>query len=155
MKQSIVPESTKGGINLEDMIVSPPLASAKPGEKILEKKSATSDKNVPGAPKLIMPLAFKPPTVAPVAEENAAASVPEDVAPHSYDHIFIMEQLDKLATDPFVGDVRTLPIPTSIIEAVEKLIKGFKNVHANMNAAIHERNEVDKQMKNATFEFVI
>lgn len=46
-------------------------------------------------------------------------------------------------------------IPPSVKEAAAKLIEDFKNVHADLNAAIVERNEVDKQMKNATSEFFI
>lgn len=84
------------------MIVDPPLASAKPGEKFpaltiekltTPKKNSEAKKYVPSALKLIKPLASMPPSssVKPVAEENAASSMPAGVAPHSYDRIFIME----------------------------------------------------------------
>lgn len=47
------------------------------------------------------------------------------------------------------------PVQQGVIEAVEKLIKNFKIICADLNAAINERNEVDIQMKNASSEFLI
>lgn len=73
----------------------------------------------------------------------------------SFDHLFIMEHLDKFATDPFAEDLHALPIPSKNIEAASKLIEDFKNTHADLNAAIHERNEVDKKMKATSSEFEI
>lgn len=81
---------------------------------------------------------FKP------ADDTAAASVAKDVAPQSYDHTFIMEQLDKFGPEPFLQDLHTLPIPSSVKEATAKLIENFCNVHADINAAIVERDEVDQ-----------
>lgn len=102
---------------------------------------------MPRAPKLIKPLASLSPSsfVKPAVEEKGVSSKQNDEsAPHYFDHTFIVEHL---AENPVVGDVRALLIPASITEVVEQLTDNFKNVCADLNAAIHERNEVDAQMK--------
>lgn len=126
------------------MIISPPLASSKHRKKIAtpvvvktttEEKKLEAEKNVPKAPG---------------AEETVVSPKPDDDAPHSYDHIFIMEQLDRFAKDAFAEELHTLPIPSSILEVAAKMIEEFKNTCVELNVAILERNEVDQQMKNAS-----
>jgi hypothetical protein len=109
------------------------------------KKKAEAKKKVPKAPKLFQPLASLPPT-SPVKPDKKAVSSKakeDDIDPHYFDFIFLMEQLGKFSENPFDGDIRALPIPACVVDDAEKLIEKLKNICADLNAIITERDEVD------------
>jgi hypothetical protein len=57
-------------------------------------------------------LASKPPSEQVPVQTTLIA---KSDAPHYYDHMFIMEQLDKFVDNPFDGEVASLPIPAEVI----------------------------------------
>jgi hypothetical protein len=100
-------------INMQDLVVDAPVSIAKPGEQIprpkvkkitaLYAKQSTpladvlKEKAAQFAPTLTQPLASMPPTEqdlvqsAPVAQTDVQTD-----APHYFNHVFILEQLENL-----------------------------------------------------------
>ena len=117
MKQHVNTTPHPDAINLKDLVVDAPLNAAKPGKNIPKpevkkiktptehdapQSSAPKEKVARFAPTLTQPLASKPPSEQVPVPVQTAPSVKSD-APHYYDHIFIMEQLDKFVENPFDG----------------------------------------------------
>nr|XP_020169010.1 uncharacterized protein LOC109754516 [Aegilops tauschii subsp. strangulata] len=109
-------------IDLHNLVVDAPVGATKPGEKLLKKKvkqikAPSAEQNAPRAkvvkekavefaPKLTQTLESLPPTDQNVAWIAPAAQAQDDSdAPHSFNHVFIMELLDRFVEDLFDGEV--------------------------------------------------
>ena len=85
------------------------------------------------APTLMQPLASKPPSeqvpvqTAPIAKSDA---------PHYYNHVFIMEQLDRFVENLFDGEVASLPIPSAVIAQASDLVNDMRNDSVEINDLI-------------------
>ena len=139
MKQHVDTIPHPDAINLKDLVVDTPVSTAYPGEwspkpELNKIKAPTTEHNAPQAttpkekaakfaPTLIQPLASKPPSeqvplqTAPTAKSDAA---------HYYDHMFIMEQLDKFVDNPFDGEVASLPIPPEVISQAIAVVQDMR-----------------------------
>lgn len=168
MKQHVNTTPHPNAIDLKDLIVDAPVSTAKPGEAIpkpaLKKiKAPTTEKDAPPAtapkekaakfaPILTQPLASKSPSeqvpvqTAPVAESDA---------PHYYNHIFIMEQLDKFVDNPFDGEVASLPIPAEVVVQATSLVHEMREDVVEINTLSAELIDLDGRMKTASSKFVI
>jgi hypothetical protein len=168
MKQHVNTTPHPDAINLQDLVVDTPVSTAKPGESIpkpdLKKiKAPTTEKNAPQAtaptekaakfaPTLTQPLASKPPSeqvpvqTAPIAKSNA---------PHYYNHMFIMEQLDKFVDNPFDGEVASLPIPAEVITQATSVVQEMREDAVEINSLSAELIDLDGRMKTASSRFVI
>ena len=105
------------------------------------------------APKMLQPLASLPPSAPQSANTNIAKVPTEgDAAPHNYDHIFIMEKLDRFVENPFDGEVTDLPIPSEVIEQASILVNDLREAVVEINALTAE---LDGQMKATASKFVI
>lgn len=79
-----------------------------------------------------------------VETQAAAVAIEENVAPHNYDHIFIIEKLDHFVEDPFDGDVATLPIPPEVINQASMLVNELRDAAVKVNKLIADKTEIDE-----------
>jgi hypothetical protein len=102
-------------------------------------------------------LASLPPSALVQPTKTQAADVPAkgDAAPHNYDHIFIMEKLDRFIENPFDGEVSAPPVPSEVIEHASVLVNDLHEAAVQINALTVERDELDGQMKAIASKFVI
>lgn len=113
-----------------------------------------SKKSAEFAPKLLQPLASLPPT-APPTEPQAAAAPEENVAPHNYDHVFIIKKLDRFVENSFDGEVAFLSIPQEVNEQASTLVQDLLEADVEINALTAKWNDIDEHMKSTTSKFVI
>nr|XP_040253658.1 uncharacterized protein LOC120970920 [Aegilops tauschii subsp. strangulata] len=158
-------------INLKDLVVDAPVRTAKPGEPIPNPKmkkikaptieqsapqdSAPKEKAPKFAPTLTQPLASMPPfEQVPVPTAPVAQSDDRSDAPHYYNHVFILEHLDKFVNNPFDGEVASLPIPPEVISQASDVVRDMKEDSVEINTLTVELDDLDGRMKTAPSKFV-
>jgi hypothetical protein len=87
---------------------------------------------------------------APVAQTNVQTQ-----APHYFNHVFIMEQLDKFVENLFDGEVASLPIPPAVIDQASNLVRDMRGDSVEINSLTAELRDLDTRMKATTSKFVI
>ena len=109
--------------------------------------TAPKEKATKSAPPLIQPLASKPPS-----EQVPVQTAPMEKsdAPHYYDHMFIMEQLDKFVDNPFDGEVDSLPIPPEVVSHPTTVVQEMREDAVEINTLSAELNDLDGRMKTAS-----
>ena len=169
MKQHVDTTPHPDAINLKDLVVDVPVNTAKPGESIpiptvrklksyteqeASASAAPKEEVAKFAPKLTQPLASKPPSEQVHAPVQTAPSG-KSVAPHYYDHVFIMEQLDKFVDNPFDGEVASLPIPAEVIAQASTVVQELREDAVEINSLSAELLEINDRMKTASSKFII
>ena len=164
MKQHVDTTPHPDAIDMKDLVMDAPVSSAKPGESIpipavrKLKSSAKQEASASApskeevakfAPKLTQPLASMPPSEQMQGPAPTAPSG-KSLAPHYYDHVFIMEQLDKFVDNPFDGEVASLPIPAEVIDQASKVVQELREDAVKINSLSAELLEINDQMKNAS-----
>jgi hypothetical protein len=76
-------------------------------------------------------------------------------APHYYNHVFIMEQLDKFVENPFDGEVASLSIPPEVISQATTVVQEMREDSVEINTLTIELNDLDGRMKTTSSRFVI
>ena len=76
-------------------------------------------------------------------------------APHYFNQVFIMEQLDRFVEDLFDGEVASLPIPSEVISQASALVQDMRNDSVEINDLTAQLKELDNQMKDTKSKFVI
>ena len=173
MVDKVNTEPHPDALNLHNLVVEAPVSTTKPGEKVPKDKvkqikgpdakqkvpssDAVKAKAAQFALKLTQPLASIPPT-----EQNVAQTAPstaqienDSAALLSFDHQFIMEQLDRFVEDLFDGEVASLPISSEVISQVSALIQDMRNDSVEINDLIAQLNEIDNHMKDTKSKLVI
>ena len=104
------------------------------------------------APTLTQPLASKPPSEKVLVQ---TAPIAKSDAPHYYNHMFIMEQLDKFVDNPFDDEVDSLPIPPEVISQNTSVVQEMREDAVEINTLSAELNDLDGRMKTASSKLVI
>ena len=169
MKQHVNTTPHPDAIDLKDLVVDAPVKTAKPGENIpipavrkiktsteqdASKSTAPKEEVAKFAPTLTQPLASKPPSEQVHAPVQTAPSGKSD-APHYYDHIFIMEQLNKFVENPFDGEVASLPIPAEVIAQATSVVQELRDDAVEINSLSAELLDINDRMKTASSKFII
>jgi hypothetical protein len=139
-------------INLQDLVVDAPVRTAKLGEQIpkptvkkieapsTEHTASLKEKAAKFAPTLTQPLASMPPSEQVPIQ---TAPVHQSDAPHYYDHVFIMEQLDKFVDNMFDGEVASLPITPEVIAQATTIVAEMREDVVEINNLIAELKGLD------------
>lgn len=128
---------------------------APPAEKIAPESNLMKEKAAQFAPSLLQPLVSMPPTDPIPSPQPKVASVKDNVAPHNYDHMFIMEKLDKFLENPFNSEMASLLIPLEVIEQASTLVNELRDASIKVNALTTQMLDLDAHMKTMTSKFVI
>mgnify|MGYP000914700932 CR=1 FL=1 len=125
-------------------------------EQTSPQDTAPKEKAAQFAPTLTQPLASMPPSeqvqvqTAPVAQTDDHSD-----APHYFNQVFIMEQLDRFVENLFDGEVASLPIPSDVVTQASDLVREMREDSVEINSLTTQLNELDNRMKATTSKIVI